>query len=183
MSTVTERTTPARTKSGTRLGWGVADAFVLMKRNVLRFVRIPALLVFSIVQPLMFVLLFVYVLGGNIKNLPGIDYVQLPDARHLRPDRHLRLDEHRHRARRGPRQRYHRPLPLVADGALRRARRADPRGPRPQHRGRRADGGGGLPGRLLVHERFRLRDPGDGTHRDRRVRVLVGVRLHRPRHP
>jgi ABC-2 type transport system permease protein len=75
MSTVTERTAPARTVTGTRLGWGVADSFVLMKRNVLRFTRIPALLVFSIVQPLMFVLLFVYVLGGNIKNLPGINYV------------------------------------------------------------------------------------------------------------
>jgi ABC-2 type transport system permease protein len=75
MSTVTQRTAPNRTVSGTRLGWGVADSFVLMKRNVLRFTRIPALLVFSIVQPLMFVLLFVYVLGGNIKNLPGINYV------------------------------------------------------------------------------------------------------------
>jgi len=74
MSAVTARTTSARTVGGTRLGWGIADAFVLMKRNVLRFVRIPALLVFSIVQPLMFVLLFVYVLGGNIKNLPGINY-------------------------------------------------------------------------------------------------------------
>ncbi len=76
MSTVTERAAPpVHTVTGTRLGWFVADSLVVMKRNVLRFTRIPALLVFSIVQPIMFVLLFRFVLGGNIKNLPGINYV------------------------------------------------------------------------------------------------------------
>jgi ABC transporter DrrB family efflux protein len=67
--------TAAPTVSGSRLSWALADALVLTKRNLLRFVRIPALFVFSIVQPLMFVLLFRYVFGGNIKQLPGIDYV------------------------------------------------------------------------------------------------------------
>jgi ABC transporter DrrB family efflux protein len=70
---VSDASTP--TVSGSRLSWALADALVLTKRNLLRFVRIPALFVFSIVQPLMFVLLFRYVFGGNIKQLPGIDYV------------------------------------------------------------------------------------------------------------
>src|SRR5439155_9483407 len=72
--TTTERTRP--TVAGSRLAWAVQDPLVVMRRNLLRFVRIPALFVFSIVQPIMFVLLFRYVFGGNIKNLPpGLNYV------------------------------------------------------------------------------------------------------------
>ena len=48
---------------------------VITRRNLLRFVRIPALLVLSVVQPLMFVLLFVYVFGGNLIKIPGVSYV------------------------------------------------------------------------------------------------------------
>jgi ABC transporter DrrB family efflux protein len=48
----------------------VADTMVITKRNLLRYVRIPTLLVFSTVQPVMFVLLFAYVFGGAIK-IPG----------------------------------------------------------------------------------------------------------------
>src|SRR5207253_9019848 len=55
-ATTTERTRP--TVAGSRLTWAVQDSLVVMRRNLLRFVRIPALFVFSIVQPIMFVLLF-----------------------------------------------------------------------------------------------------------------------------
>ena len=65
----------ATTIIGSRLSWALADAMVLTRRNLLRFIRIPALFVFSVVQPLMFVLLFRYVFGGNLKHLPGVDYV------------------------------------------------------------------------------------------------------------
>jgi ABC transporter DrrB family efflux protein len=46
-------------------------------RNLRHFVREPGLLVFSTIQPVMFVLLFVYVFGGAIeKSLPpGVAYV------------------------------------------------------------------------------------------------------------
>ena len=45
-------------------------------RNLLQFTRVPTLLVFSIIQPIMFVLLFRFVFGGAIKGLPpGISYV------------------------------------------------------------------------------------------------------------
>jgi ABC transporter DrrB family efflux protein len=44
----------------------VTHTVVITKRNVLRFLRIPALLLFSTVQPVMFLLLFNYVFGGAI---------------------------------------------------------------------------------------------------------------------
>jgi len=44
----------------------VADSLVLARRNLLRIVRAPDLLTAFTVQPIMFVLLFVYVFGGAI---------------------------------------------------------------------------------------------------------------------
>ena len=44
------------------------------KRNLLHYTRVPQLLVFTFVQPIMFVLLFRYVFGGTIV-VPGLDYV------------------------------------------------------------------------------------------------------------
>lgn len=58
----------------TALRYGVSDTLVLAKRSFLRIPRQPDLLVGFTVQPLMFVLLFVYVLGGAIET-PGFDYV------------------------------------------------------------------------------------------------------------
>jgi ABC transporter DrrB family efflux protein len=51
-----------------------SDMLVLAKRSVLRIRRQPDLLVGFTVQPVMFVLLFVYVFGGAIET-PGFDYV------------------------------------------------------------------------------------------------------------
>ena len=65
---------PGRISTATRTRWLWTDTKVVCWRNLMRFVRIPSLFVFSIVQPLMFVLLFVYVFGGVITNLPGLDY-------------------------------------------------------------------------------------------------------------
>ncbi|HKJ36714.1 MAG TPA: ABC transporter permease [Solirubrobacterales bacterium] len=50
----------------------VADTFLLGKRNLLRFRRSPELVIGFLVQPVMFILLFVYVLGGAIQT-PGFD--------------------------------------------------------------------------------------------------------------
>jgi ABC-2 type transport system permease protein/oleandomycin transport system permease protein len=52
----------------------VSDTLVIAKRSILRIPRQPDLLVSFTVQPVMFVLLFVYVLGGAIVT-PGFDYV------------------------------------------------------------------------------------------------------------
>jgi ABC transporter DrrB family efflux protein len=42
------------------------DSLVVARRNLMQIVRIPAVLVFELVQPVMFVLLFRYVFAGNI---------------------------------------------------------------------------------------------------------------------
>jgi ABC transporter DrrB family efflux protein len=52
------------------LSWAVADAVAMTRRNLYRYVRVPNLLVFSTIQPVMFVLLFTYVFGGAVR-VPG----------------------------------------------------------------------------------------------------------------
>ncbi|WP_037608080.1 ABC transporter permease [Streptacidiphilus rugosus] len=48
------------------------DAWVVAKRNLRRMTRIPEIVVFGLMQPVMFVLLFSYVMGGAIA-VPGAD--------------------------------------------------------------------------------------------------------------
>jgi ABC transporter DrrB family efflux protein len=65
-----------------RFRWGVIDAWTLTKRDLIVWARVPSFLVFAVIQPVMFVLLFRYVFGGaipvNVKGgyvnflLPGI---------------------------------------------------------------------------------------------------------------
>jgi len=50
------------------------DTMQMIRRNLLLYFRLPQLVVFSSIQPVMFVLLFVYVFGGAI-NTPGVKYV------------------------------------------------------------------------------------------------------------
>ena len=59
------------------LAAAVRDAWVVTGRNLRHFTRQPGLLIFSTIQPVMFVLLFAYVFGGAVKgSLPGgVDYV------------------------------------------------------------------------------------------------------------
>ncbi|MFI7244371.1 ABC transporter permease [Streptomyces qinglanensis] len=45
----------------------VTDSLVLARRNVIRMSRIPEVLLFGLIQPVMFVLLFTYVFGGSLK--------------------------------------------------------------------------------------------------------------------
>lgn len=56
------------------LSWTVNDIFTMSDRNLLRYRRLPQLLVFSSIQPVMFLLLFAYVFGGAI-NVPGHSYI------------------------------------------------------------------------------------------------------------
>src|SRR3954467_3609926 len=50
----------------------VGDSLVILKRNLIRFRRQPELRAGYTIQPIMFVLLFVYVFGGSIDT--GMDY-------------------------------------------------------------------------------------------------------------
>jgi ABC-2 type transport system permease protein len=54
----------------------VRDTFAVTQRNLIHFFRIPQLLVFSTIQPVIFVLLWRYVFGGAIAETPrGVPYV------------------------------------------------------------------------------------------------------------
>ena len=60
-----------------RLGATVSDWWVLTKRNLVTYLRKPDLLVFSTIQPVMFVLLFVFVFGGAFEQIlpANVSYV------------------------------------------------------------------------------------------------------------
>ena len=66
------RYTPVRGRG--RVAWAFLDALVLARRSLLQSLRIPEVIVFSTIQPIMFVLLFRYVFGGAI-HVPGGEYV------------------------------------------------------------------------------------------------------------
>lgn len=55
---------------GRALFWAWNDASVMTRRYVLAMVRVPAVVVFALIQPVMFVVLFRYVFGGAIR-APG----------------------------------------------------------------------------------------------------------------
>ncbi|HEX7276318.1 MAG TPA: ABC transporter permease [Acidimicrobiales bacterium] len=65
---------PAPVASKSKLGWAISDAVTIAQRNLIALFRVPTTLVFSTVQPVIFVLLFRYVFGGAI-NVPGVRYV------------------------------------------------------------------------------------------------------------
>lgn len=51
----------------------LGDGMVVARRNLIKIRRLPDLLLFSTVQPVILVLLFVYVFGTAV-DLPGVDY-------------------------------------------------------------------------------------------------------------
>ena len=73
-TTAVRRTSASHTPN---LGRFFIDTFALAQRSLAKFRRNPQAIVFTIVQPVMFVLLFRYVFGGAIETPPGVDYVNL----------------------------------------------------------------------------------------------------------
>lgn len=53
----------------------IHDGLIITKRQLLQLSRVPEVLIFSTIQPVMFVLLFRFVFGGSIETAGG-DYVQ-----------------------------------------------------------------------------------------------------------
>jgi ABC transporter DrrB family efflux protein len=51
------------------------DTLAIAKRNLIGLRRVPQLFVFTMIQPVIFVLLFRYVFGGAISNPTGVPYV------------------------------------------------------------------------------------------------------------
>lgn len=51
----------------------LADGAVVAKRNLIKIKRVPEILIWTTMSPIMFVLLFAYVFGGSI-DIPGVNY-------------------------------------------------------------------------------------------------------------
>src|SRR4029453_17152956 len=66
---------PSERRGLDRLTGAVSDSFAMTWRNVITLRRVPQLLGFSTVQPVIFVLLFVYVFGGAVQQTFGLPYV------------------------------------------------------------------------------------------------------------
>jgi ABC transporter DrrB family efflux protein len=58
--------TPAGPSLLTRAHWALTDTLTITRRNLLVWMRVPAYIMFTVIQPVMFVLLFRYVFGGAI---------------------------------------------------------------------------------------------------------------------
>ena len=58
----------------------LADGAIVAKRNLIKIKRVPDLLVFSTMSPIMFILLFAYVFGSAI-HVPGHQLPRVPDRR------------------------------------------------------------------------------------------------------
>ncbi|MFE0131072.1 ABC transporter permease [Streptomyces sp. NPDC059037] len=69
MSAVTDtvRTPPAGPRPAGGIGQSARDSLVVAKRNLIRMSRIPEMIIFGLIQPIMFVVLFSYVFGGSMK--------------------------------------------------------------------------------------------------------------------
>ena len=59
----------------TQARWATIDTLTIARRNLIVWYRVPAYIFFSVVQPVIFVLLFRYVFGGAIP-VRGTTYVQ-----------------------------------------------------------------------------------------------------------
>src|SRR2546429_6236403 len=51
----------------------LADGVIVAKRNLIKIKRVPDILVWTLMSPIMFVVLFAYVFGSSIK-IPGVSY-------------------------------------------------------------------------------------------------------------
>ncbi|WP_314221223.1 ABC transporter permease [Streptomyces zaehneri] len=67
MSAVTDAVRGAAPKPAHPLGQSVRDSLVIARRNLIRMSRIPEMVIFGLIQPIMFVVLFTYVFGGSMR--------------------------------------------------------------------------------------------------------------------
>ncbi|KUJ39721.1 Daunorubicin/doxorubicin resistance ABC transporter permease protein DrrB [Streptomyces sp. MBT84] len=65
MSAVTD--TVATAAPANPISQSVRDSLVVAKRNLIRMTRIPEMVIFGLIQPIMFVVLFSYVFGGSMQ--------------------------------------------------------------------------------------------------------------------
>jgi ABC-2 type transport system permease protein/oleandomycin transport system permease protein len=75
MTVLTAPAMEPTSEHGSRLRWEIADALTITWRNLKGMSRTPEVIVFSTVQPVIFVLTFRYVFGGAIQTPGDIPYV------------------------------------------------------------------------------------------------------------
>ena len=63
------------TGAGGRLYWAAHDTWVIARRSLIHTTRVPELLAFALIQPVMFTVLFRYVFAGAIHVGGGVSYV------------------------------------------------------------------------------------------------------------
>ncbi|WP_405723938.1 ABC transporter permease [Streptomyces sp. NBC_01537] len=64
--TATVAAQPAAAQPRNPVSQSVRDSLVVAKRNLIRMMRIPEMIIFGMIQPIMFVVLFSYVFGGSM---------------------------------------------------------------------------------------------------------------------
>ena len=59
-----------------RVRWALDDAILMTWRNLMHYLRVPMLLFYAVIQPIMFTVLFVFVFGGAIDTRgPYVNYL------------------------------------------------------------------------------------------------------------
>ena len=73
MTTTTTRENPTMAPEAPGAASWLSDGWITTRRNLIKIKRVPDILVFTTLQPIMFVLLFSFVYAGSI-DIPGSDY-------------------------------------------------------------------------------------------------------------
>lgn len=66
MSALTETPAAPAPRAGGGIAQSARDSLVMARRNLIRMTRIPEVVLFGLIQPIMFVVLFSYVFGGSM---------------------------------------------------------------------------------------------------------------------
>jgi len=74
-ATATNTTAHRQTNQGPSVAHWFSDGWITTRRNLIKINRVPDILVFTTLQPIMFVLLFTYVYAGVIE-IPGSTYTE-----------------------------------------------------------------------------------------------------------
>lgn len=74
MTATAPTTAPSPTATSSVMNW-LNDGWITTRRNLIKIKRVPDILVFTTLQPIMFVLLFTYVYAGVI-DIPGSTYTE-----------------------------------------------------------------------------------------------------------
>ena len=74
-ATATSTTAHRQTNQGPSVAHWFSDGWITTRRNLIKIKRVPDILVFTTLQPIMFVLLFTYVYAGVIE-IPGSTYTE-----------------------------------------------------------------------------------------------------------